>query len=85
MLLKSKKVCKLTTNLGISIIPNIPPRVATDIALPLSREKYLAIDVEPACVIAPCPKNLSKNNFIFLIINQAAFKQAAFFMTNQLT
>ena len=30
-------------------------------------------------------KNLSKNNFIFLIINQAAFKQAAFFMTNQLT
>ena len=64
MLLKSKKVCKLTTNLGISIIPNIPPKVATDIALPLSSEKYLAIDVEPACVIAPCPKNLSKNKII---------------------
>ena len=29
-------------------------------------------------------KDLSRNSFIFLIINQAAFKKAAFFMTNQL-
>ena len=42
-------------------MPNIPPSVATDIALPLSIKKYLAIEVEPACVIAPCPKKRNKN------------------------
>ncbi len=42
-------------------MPNIPPSVATDIALPLSIKKYLAIEVEPACVIAPFPKKRNKN------------------------